>query len=59
MPGNSRSLWSAVNVSKDVSSNEIPSNMYHNEVRVSDSEVANCFADFFEDKVEKIDGVQK
>ena len=54
-----RSLWSAVNVSKDVSSNEIPSNMYHNEVRVSDSEVANCFADFFEDKVEKIDGVQK
>ena len=28
--------------------------MYHNEVRVSDSEVANCFADFFEDKVEKI-----
>ena len=54
MPGNSRSLWSALNISKDVGSTEIPSNMYHNDIRIPDAEVANCFANFFEEKVDKI-----
>ena len=54
MPGNSRSLWSAVNTAKDVGSNEIPSNMYYNEIRIPECEVANCFAAFFVDKVDKI-----
>ena len=54
VPGNSRSLWSAVNMSKDIGPNEIPSNMYHKDMRVPDNEVANCFAVFFEEKVAKI-----
>ena len=28
--------------------------MYQNEIRIPDGEVANCFADFFEEKVDKI-----
>ena len=39
---------------KDIGSNEIPSNMYHNEIRIPEGEVSNCFAAFFEEKVEKI-----
>ena len=54
VPGNSRSLWSAVNMSKDIGPNEIPSNMYHKDMRVPDSEVANCVAIFFDEKVAKI-----
>ena len=53
-PGNSRSLWSAVNRSKDIGPDEIPSNMYCSEKRISNGEVANCFAVFFEEKVDKI-----
>ena len=54
LPGNSRSLWSAVNMSKDIGPDEIPSNMYYSEKRIPDGEVANCFAAFFEEKVDKI-----
>ena len=54
VPGNSKSLWSAVNASKDLGSNDIPNNMYYNKIKVPDGEVANCFATFFQDKVEKI-----
>ena len=54
LPGNSRSLWSAVNMAKDIGSNEIPSNMYYSDKRIPDGEVANCFAAFFEEKVKKI-----
>ena len=54
IPGNSRSLWSAVNISKDIRPNEIPRNMYYKEKRIPEGEVANYFASFFEEKVEKI-----
>ena len=54
LPGNSRSLWSAVNISKDIGSNEIPNNMYCNEKKIPEKEVANCFAAYFEEKVDKI-----
>ena len=32
----------------------IPSKMYLNETRIPDGNVDNCFASFFEEKVEKI-----
>ena len=35
-------------------SNEIPNNMYLNDKRVPDGGVSDCFANFFEDKVDKI-----
>ena len=54
IPGNSGSLWSAVNVSKDLGTNEIPSNMYYKDRRVPKREVADCFAAYFEEKVAKL-----
>ena len=53
IPGNSKSLWSAVNISKDIGSNDIPNNFYYNDKRIPEKEVANCFAAYFEEKVEK------
>ena len=50
LPGNSRSLWSAVNISKDIGQNEIPNNMYFNDKKIPEKEVANCFAAYFEEK---------
>ena len=41
-------------MSKDIGSNEIPSNMYYSDKQIPDGEVANCFAAFFEEKVDKI-----
>ena len=41
-------------MSKDIGPDEIPSNMYYSEKRIPDGEVPNCFAAFFEEKVEKI-----
>ena len=54
MPGNSKSLWSAVNVSKDNGSDEIPCNMYINDKKVPENDIANYFATYFEGKVDKI-----
>ena len=54
MPGNSRSLWSAVKISKDTGTNDIPQNMSCDGVSVACSEVADAFARFFEEKVSKI-----
>ena len=52
--GNLRLLWSAVNISKDIGTNEIPRNMYYKHKIIPENEVANCFANYFEEKVEKI-----
>ena len=59
IPGNSRSLWSAVNISKDISSNEILSNVHYKDNIIPENEVANCFATYFEEKVEKFVKVPK
>ena len=53
IPGNSKSLWTAVNISKDIGSSEIPNNMYCNDKQIPESEVANCVATYFEKKVDK------
>ena len=54
MQGNSRSLWSAVKIAKDTGTNDIPQNMSYNGVVVAGNEVAESFAQFFENKVSKI-----
>ena len=35
-------------------SEEIPCNMYHNDKKVPENEIADCFATYFEGKVDKI-----
>ena len=54
LPINSKSLWTAVNIAKDVGTPEIPNNMYFESVPVSENNVADCFADFFDCKVKKL-----
>ena len=34
IPGNSKSLWKAVKLAKDVNTNELPSKMFHNGVLI-------------------------
>ena len=41
-------------MAKDKGSNDIPKNMYYKDKRILEGEVANCFANYFEEKVEKI-----
>ena len=53
-PGNSKSLWTAVNLAKDVGTPEIPINMYYEGGAISGDKVADTFANFFEDKVKKL-----
>ena len=54
IPNNLRSLWSAVKISKDIGINEIKKIMYYKDKIIPENEVANCFANYFEEKVEKI-----
>ena len=41
-------------MSKDIGCEEIPSNMYINDKKVPENEIADCFATYFEDKVNNI-----
>ena len=50
-PGNFKSLWTAVNKAKDVGTPDIPVNMSYRGVPVSSDGVADCFANFFDEKV--------
>ena len=53
IPGNSRSLWKAVNVAKDQNSNEIPKSMFNEGISINEEELPECFAEYFENKVSK------
>ena len=50
LPGNSRSLWSAVKIAKDTGTDEIPLNMSYKGEPVASDEVAESFAHFVEEK---------
>ena len=54
LPGNNKSLWAAVKVAKNQSINSIPKSLLLNNVPVCDKEVANEFAEFFHNKIEKL-----
>ena len=54
IPGNSKTLWDAVNKAKDLNVDSIPETLYHNEIKVPKHEQAKAFADFFSDKVKTI-----
>ena len=50
IPGNSKSLWNAVNMSKDNAIYPLPNLMTLGGVPVSEQERSGCFASFFEEK---------
>ena len=50
-PGNTKSLWNAVNASKDIGHSSLLNVMSLDGKVVSGKERSQCFADFFEQKV--------
>ena len=54
MPGNSKSLWNAVNLAKDINPNVIPENMSDNGISIDPSGLIDAFAEFFDKKVKLI-----
>ena len=54
VPGDNTSLWSAVKAAKDQSSNSIPKNLTRDNIPIDETDTANCFASFFEEKISTI-----
>ena len=53
-PGNSKSLWDAVKIAKDTGTAPLPCSMTFENVKILEHERADCFASFFEGKVNDI-----
>ena len=53
-PGNSKSLWQAVKLAKDMNPDSIPSNLTSATTPIPDNQIPDAFADFFENKVNTI-----
>ena len=54
VPGNSKSLWNAVNLAKDINPNTIPHNMSDNGSNIDPNNLSDAFAQFFDNKVKSI-----
>ena len=54
IPGNSKSLWRAVKIAKNMNISEIPKIMYKNDQIVNKDNIPSAFADFFITKVKTI-----
>ena len=54
IPGNSKSLWNAVSLAKDINPNQIPTSMNYNGRNLKPTEISETFACFFDDKVKAI-----
>ena len=51
LPGNSKSLWKAVNIAKDINCTQLPDKLYQNGIEIPTSILADTFAEFFDKKV--------
>ena len=54
IPGNSKTLWDAVALAKNLPKLNLPKNMIMNGIPIAPNELSNKFAEYFEAKVEKI-----
>ena len=50
LPGNSKSLWTAVKLAKDIGAEQIPTKMNLKGIPVEGSGISDCFATFFDEK---------
>ena len=50
-PGNSKSLWRAVGIAKNMNTDELPETMYYNGVEIDNKELQEAFAEHFEEKI--------
>ena len=51
IPGNSKSIWKAMNIAKDINSSEIPTKMYKENVEIHRNDIPECFAEHFSRKI--------
>ena len=51
IPGNSKSIWKAVKIAKDINSSEIPSKMYKDNIEIDENAIPECFAEHFSRKI--------
>ena len=54
VPGDNKSLWSAVKLAKNIPNDSIPKNLFCNNISVKEINQANCFAHHFFNKVDAI-----
>jgi hypothetical protein len=54
LPGNSKSLWDAVKIAKDINITSLPDEMFHSNIKIDQNLLPDTFADCFESKVRKI-----
>ena len=54
LPGNSKSLWDAVNIANDKNVTRLPDKLFLSGVEVPDSKIASAFGDYFVNKVNLI-----
>ena len=54
LPGNSKTLWDAVRVAKDLNSSPLPEILFNNNTEILYNNQAEAFGHFFSDKVTKI-----
>ena len=52
IPGNSKSLWRAVKIAKNVNVSEIPKLMFKNGQKINKENIPSTFASFFKEKVQ-------
>ena len=59
IPGNTKSLWDAVKLAKDMDTPKLPTQMYNDNNLINEEDLPDMFADLFGDKVRDIvNGVQ-
>ena len=51
LPGNSKSLWTAVKLAKDIGAEQIPTKMNLKGIPVEGSGISDCFATCFDEKI--------
>ena len=54
LPGNSKSLWEAVRISKDLNPTLMPDEMFLNQTKIPIKSLPTAFGDYFSDKVSSI-----
>ena len=59
LPGNSKSLWDAVKIAKNINIPTIPENMYYENILTPKDQLPDTFANYFEKKVQTIVREQK
>ena len=53
-PGNSKSLWDAVRLAKNVNIQQLPQKMFKDNINIKNEDLPDEFANFFKSKVDNI-----